>query len=233
MLISESNWGEIERYLETDDRCVLPLGCTEQHAQLSLATDSILAERVGRDAAAPLGVPVFPAVAYGLTPYFMAYPGTVTLRLATYAALVRDILDSLYATGFRRVLIVNGHGGNTPVQPVTMEWMQANPGARCRFHDWWRAPKTWACVQEIDPVASHASWMENFPWTRLAGREMPSGQKPFVAFDRLRDRNAEGVRALIGDGNYGGLYQRPEEDTDRLWDVAVKETRALLEGEWE
>jgi creatinine amidohydrolase len=163
----------------------------------------------------------------------MAYPGTVTLRLATYAALVRDILDSLYATGFRRVLIVNGHGGNTPVQPVTMEWMQANPGARCRFHDWWRAPKTWACVQEIDPVASHASWMENFPWTRLAGREMPSGQKPFVAFDRLRDRNAEGVRALIGDGNYGGLYQRPEEDTDRLWDVAVKETRALLEGEWE
>lgn len=233
MLISESNWGEIERYLETDDRCVLPLGCTEQHAQLSLATDSILAERVGRDAAAPLGVPVFPAVAYGLTPYFMAYPGTVTLRLATYAALVRDILDSLYATGFRRVLIVNGHGGNTPVQPVTMEWMQANPGARCRFHDWWRAPKTWACVQEIDPVASHASWMENFPWTRLAGREMPSGQKPFVAFDRLRDRNAEGVRALIGDGNYGGLYRRPEEDTDRLWDVAVKETRALLEGEWE
>ncbi|WP_370287225.1 creatininase family protein [Pseudooceanicola nanhaiensis] len=233
MLISESNWGEIERYLETDDRCVLPLGCTEQHAQLSLATDSILAERVGRDAAAPLGVPVFPAVAYGLTPYFMAYPGTVTLRLATYAALVRDILDSLYATGFRRVLIVNGHGGNTPVQPVTMEWMQANPGARCRFHDWWRAPKTWACVQEIDPVASHASWMENFPWTRLEEREMPSGQKPFVAFDRLRDRNAQGVRALIGDGNYGGLYQRPEEDTDRLWDVAVKETRALLEGEWE
>ena len=233
MLISESNWGEIERYLETEDRCVLPLGCTEQHAQLRLATDSILAERVGRAAAAPLGVPVFPAVAYGLTPYFMAYPGTVTLRLATYAALVRDILDSLYATGFRRVLIVNGHGGNTPVQPVTMEWMQANPGARCRFHDWWRAPKTWACVQEIDPVASHASWMENFPWTRLAGREMPSGQKPFVAFDRLRDRNAQGVRALIGDGNYGGLYQRPEEDTDRLWEVAVKETRALLEGEWE
>jgi len=233
VLISESNWGEIERYLETDDRCVLPLGCTEQHAYLSLSTDSILAERVGKEAAAPLGIPVFPAVAYGLTPYFMAYPGTVTLKLATYAALIRDILDSLYATGFRRVLIVNGHGGNTPVQPVTMEWMQANPGARCRFHDWWRAPKTWACVQEIDPVASHASWMENFPWTRLEGRELPSDQKPFVDFDRLQDRNAAAVRTLIGDGNYGGLYQRPDEDTDRLWAVAVEETRALLEGSWD
>ena len=232
MKISQSNWFEVERYLETDDRCVLPLGSTEQHAYLSLSVDSILSEKVASDAAEPLGVPVFPAVAYGLTPYFMAFPGSVSLRLTTYAALLRDILDSLYKTGFRRILIVNGHGGNSPVQPVTMEWMEENEGARCRFHDWWRAPKTWACVQKIDPVASHASWMENFPWTRLPGREMPSEQKPFVDFDKLRDRNAAGVRQVIGDGNYGGVYQKPEPDTDRLWSIAVEETRALLEGDW-
>lgn len=232
MKISQSNWFEVERYLETDDRCVLPLGSTEQHAYLSLSVDSILSEKVASDAAEPLGVPVFPAVAYGLTPYFMAFPGSVSLRLTTYATLLRDILDSLYKTGFRRILIVNGHGGNSPVQPVTMEWMEENEGARCRFHDWWRAPKTWACVQEIDPVASHASWMENFPWTRLPGREMPSEQKPFVDFDKLRDRNAAGVRKVIGDGNYGGVYQKPEADTDRLWSIAVEETRALLEGDW-
>ncbi|MBO9431941.1 creatininase family protein [Sulfitobacter sp. R18_1] len=232
MKISKSNWFEIEEYLKTDDRCVLPLGSTEQHAYLSLSVDSILSEKVAADAAEPLGVPVFPAVAYGLTPYFMGFPGSVSLKLSTYAALLRDILDSLYATGFRRVLIVNGHGGNSPVQPVTMEWMEANEGARCRFHDWWRAPETWNCVQEIDPVASHASWMENFPWTRLPGRELPGEQKPFVDFDRLRDRNAAGVRALIGDGNYGGVYQKPDADTDRLWEIAVRETRAQLEGDW-
>ncbi|MFN4128752.1 MAG: creatininase family protein [Paracoccaceae bacterium] len=233
MKITDSNWIEIEKYLKTDDRAVLPLGSTEQHAYLSLSVDSILSEKVAADAAEPLGVPVFPAVPYGLTPYFMAFPGTVSLRLSTYAALVRDILDSLYATGFRRILIVNGHGGNSPVQPVTMEWMQANEGARCRFHDWWKAPQTWACVQDIDPVASHASWMENFPWTRLPGRILPEQRKPFVQFDRLRDRNAQGVRDLIGDGNYGGHYQKPEAATDRLWEVAVQETRAQLEGDWE
>ncbi|MCD1620357.1 creatininase family protein [Salipiger marinus] len=232
MRISESTWFEVETWLERDDRCILPLGSTEQHAHLSLSVDSILSEKVAADAAEPLGVPVFPAVAYGLTPYFMAFPGTVTLRLATYAALVRDILDSLYATGFRRVLIVNGHGGNSPVQPVTMEWMQDHPGARCRFHDWWRAPQTWAAVQATDPVASHASWMENFPWTRLPGRPVPQEQKPFVPFDKLRDRNAAGVRALIGDGNYGGVYQKPDEDMARIWEVAVAETRAQLEGDW-
>lgn len=43
--------------------------------------------------------------------------------------------------------------------------------------------------------------MENLPWTRLSGRVMPEQRKPFVPFDRLRDRNAQGVRDLIGDGN--------------------------------
>lgn len=233
MKISECNWFEVEEYLKTDDRAVLPLGSTEQHAWLSLSVDTILSEKVAADAAEPLGVPVFPAVAYGLTPYFMAYPGSVTLKLSTYATLLRDILDSLYATGFRRILIVNGHGGNSPVQPVTMEWMEANPGARCRFHDWWRAPQTWACVQDIDPVASHASWMENFPWTRLPGRQMPDEQKPYVPFEKLRDRNAAGVRELIGDGNYGGVYQKSDAEMNRLWDTAVNETRALLDGDWE
>lgn len=232
MKISDSNWFEIENYLRTNDLAVLPLGSTEQHAHLSLSVDSILSERVANDAAAPLGVPVFPVLAYGLTPYFMAFPGSVSLRLTTYAAVVRDILDSLYATGFRRVLIVNGHGGNSPVQPVTMEWMAEHQDARCRFHDWWKAPATWDAVQSVDPVASHASWMENFPWTRLEGRDMPTQQKPYVNFNKLRDRNAAGVRAEIGDGNYGGYYQKPDEDMQRIWDVAVSETRELMTGEW-
>jgi len=230
--VSESNWFDIEKRLQEDDRCVLPLGSTEQHAYLSLSVDSILSEKVASDAAEPLGVPVFPAVPYGLTPYFKAFPGTVSLSLGTYAALVRDILDSLYASGFRRVLIVNGHGGNGPVQTACAEWMDDKDGARCRFHNWYNAPKTWEAVQAVDPVASHASWMENFAWTRLPGREMPDEQKPYVDFSRLRDRNAQGVRELVGDGNFGGFYAKPDDVMQRIWDVAVAETRELLEGDW-
>ncbi len=127
------------------------------------------------EAAEPLGIPVFPALPYGLTPYFTAFPGTVTLRVATYAAVLRDVLDSLKHAGFRRVLIVNGHGGNQPAAAIAQEWMMDNPDAHVRFHDWWRAPLTAAAVRAIDPVASHASWMENFPWTRLANRP-PTGR---------------------------------------------------------
>ena len=68
MRVSESNWQQIEAYLKNDDRAILPLGSTEQHAQLSLSVDSILSERVAVEAAEPLGIPVFPVVAYGITP---------------------------------------------------------------------------------------------------------------------------------------------------------------------
>ena len=83
MRISEMNWMMVEEYLERDDRAVLPLGCTEQHAYLSLSTDSILAERLAVEVAEPLRMPVFPVLAYGITPYFRAFPGTITLRVET------------------------------------------------------------------------------------------------------------------------------------------------------
>src|SRR5438309_1776807 len=125
--IADMNWMQVEQYLLHDDRAVLPLGSVEQHAYLSLGTDAILAERVAVEAADPLGVPVFPALAYGVTPYFLAFPGSVSLRVSTYVQVVREILDSLYGQGFRRFVLVNGHGGNSPAGSVAVEWMVDNP----------------------------------------------------------------------------------------------------------
>jgi creatinine amidohydrolase len=230
--VSEANWHHIEAYLKKDDRAILPLGSTEQHAQLSLSVDSILSERVAADAAEPLGIPVFPVVAYGITPYFLSYPGTISLRQETYISIVRDILDGLKRQGFRRIMIVNGHGGNQPAGSMAIEWMADNPDTAVKFHNWWNSPKTFAKVQEIDTVASHASWMENFPWTRLPGETLPTQQKPMIDLARMRVMGPDAVKAYLGDGNFGGYYERPDEEMQAIWDVAVKETRALLEGDW-
>lgn len=233
MRITDMNWMQVEDYLRHDDRCILPVGCTEQHAYLSLSTDSILAERVSADAAEPLNIPVFPVLAYGITPYFRAYPGSVTLRVETYLRVISDMLDGLAEQGFRRIMIVNGHGGNSPAQGVIGQWIADHPTCRVKLHNWWNAPKTWAKVMDTDPVASHASWMENFPWNRLAGVSMPANQKPMMDLPLVRVLPPKTLRETLGDGNYGGLYQRPDADMLAIWDVAVQETRDLLLGGWD
>ena len=223
----------VEEYLKRDDRAVLPLGCTEQHAYLSLSTDSILAERLAVEAAELLGVPVFPVLAYGITPYFRAFPGTITLRVETYMSILRDILDAMAEQGFKRILIVNGHGGNTPAQGLVGEWMADHPGVRIKFHNWWNAPKVWAQVQATDPIASHASWMENFPWTRLTKIQMPSEQKPMSDLERVRRLDPKALRNYLKDGNYGGFYQRDDEEMMKIWRISVEEARALLTEAWD
>jgi creatinine amidohydrolase len=135
--------------------------------------------------------------------------------------------------GFKRILIVNGHGGNTPVQGFVGEWIANNRGVRVKFHNWWNAPKVWAQVEAIDRVASHASWMENFPWTRLAKVEVPSNQKPMSDPEKLRRLDPKSVREYLKDGNYGGLYQRDDEEMMKIWQTAVEETRALLSEDWD
>ena len=232
MRISDMNWMQVEAYLQHDDRAILPLGSTEQHSYLRLTVDCILPERVAVDAAEPLGIPVFPVVAYGVTPYFREFPGTISLRVETHLNVVRDILDSMAHSGFRRILIVNGHGGNGAVQQFAQEWAAGHAKCRVMFHNWWNAPRTWAKVQEIDPVASHGSWMENFPWTRLPAVALPTAQRQMVDLAKVRLLDPAALRGYLGDGNYGGVYQRSDEDMTALWQVAVEETRGLLTGSW-
>ena len=87
---------------------------------------------------------------------------------------------------------------------------------RIKFHNWWSAPKVWAQVQAIDPVASHASWMENFPWTRLANVKgpRPEADERFGETSPTRSRIS---REYLKDGNYGGLYQRDDEEVMKIW----------------
>jgi creatinine amidohydrolase len=227
------NWMQVEEYLKTDDRAVVPLGSTEQHAYLSLMVDTLIPEKLAREAAEPLGIPVFPAVPFGLSPYFSSFPGTVSLRMETYLALVRDILDSLSGAGFRRIVFVNGHGGNAPAAAYAFEWMAGNPGHQVKTFHWFLAPKTAAKIREIDPVGSHASWMENFPWTRLKDVSLPAAPK--AVFDKSRKAvlDPPAMREALGDGNYGGEYQKSDEEMMAIWEVAVSEAREILEEGWE
>ena len=232
MKIDEMNWMQVEEYLKRDDRAVIPLGSTEQHAYLSLSTDTILAERVAVEAAEPTGAVVFPPLAFGIVPYFGSFPGSVSLRVETYLRILGDLLNSLYHSGFRRILFLNGHGGNIPGATLATEWSADHPEMKIKWHNWWAGSETMKVVKEIDPAASHASWMENFPWTRLAGVSMPVEQVILADTTKGPRLTGDAMRAYLGAGNFGGYYQRSDEEMLRVWAAGVAETRDLLENYW-
>lgn len=232
MKIDQMNWMQVEEYLQRDDRAVVPLGSTEQHAWLSLSTDTILAERVSVEAAEAAGVPVFPPLAYGIVPAFGAYPGTLSLKVDTYLRIIGDLLDSLHRSGFRRILFVNGHGGNVPGAALVTEWCAAHPEMRVKWHNWWAGVEVMKVVTAIDPIASHASWMENFPWTRLPGVAMPDEQVRLSDTSKGPRLTGDALRTYLGSGNFAGYYQHSDDDMQRVWAAGVAETRDLLENHW-
>lgn len=101
------------------DRTVLllPLGSVEQHSNhMPVGTDTILAHEVALAAAAQASggsaTVVLPPPWYGFSAHHMRFSGTITLPAATLIDLAQRIVDSVVAHGFRRLVIVNGHGGN-------------------------------------------------------------------------------------------------------------------------
>jgi creatinine amidohydrolase len=95
---------------------VVPVGAIEQHAvHLPVETDACLSTAVSRLAAArvsALPVLVAPTLSFGFSPHHLSHAGTISLRLGTYLAVLGDIARSMVDNGFRRILFVNGHGGN-------------------------------------------------------------------------------------------------------------------------
>jgi creatinine amidohydrolase len=224
MRIRDLNWMQLEDYLREDDRIVLPIGSTEQHAYLSLETDNILAERASVEAAEPLGVPVLPVLPFGVNG-FSAYPGSPSLEEPTLTAVLSEVVDSLAGQGFARILVVNGHSGNLA---AGKELTRRRPGA-VAWHELWDGRPD-EIAEAIDPEYDHASWSENFPWTRLPGVAIPAERKPPVVWPE--NGNPATWREALGDGSFGGLYQRSVEDESRVWEAAVLGIRRRLEN-WE
>jgi creatinine amidohydrolase len=225
MNFGDMNWQQVEEYIKHDDRVMLVLGACEQHSTLSLLTDSKIPLALAEAVSQQSGVLVAPPLHFGVSPYFLTYPGSISLKTSTYLHVVEDIVSSLYGHGFRRILILNGHGGNTPAKSMLVEFANDHPDLTMRWYAWWLSPAVAEFAKAHGLEMAHANWEENFTFTRIG--DAPQGIKP-----RVVDLNISGkdeTRRLAGDGSYGGAYQVNDRIMQELFDLCLGEVLDLLQ----
>ncbi len=228
MRFEELNWTDVESYLETDDRLMIVLGATEQHGYLSLLTDIKIPLAMADAASQQSGVLVAPPLNFGCSPYFLDYPGTISFRLSTMLNAVEDIIRSVYRQGFRRILILNGHGGNSGVQARLSELANELTDLEMNWYAWWQSHGVEAIALKNELKPAHANWLEAFPFTSVS--EMPDAPKapPYVPSAIL---SAEKTRDIYGDGSFGGPYQADKAIMGEIFSIVVEDIVELLKFE--
>jgi creatinine amidohydrolase len=146
MNLHQMTWEEVASYLERSDTAILPVGSTEQHGPVGLiGTDTLCAAAVAGRVAESVGAVMLPPVAYTPAAFNMAFPGTISISVEVFSALVAQIMDALVHHGFRRLYILNGHGANL----APLRALAAHTVLTLRIRSWWDFPETSALRKEL------------------------------------------------------------------------------------
>jgi len=228
MRIEDLNWMDVEEYLKHDDRLMLVVGACEQHGYLSLLSDVKIPLALADAASKQTGVLVAPPMNFGSSPYFLTYPGTLSLRLSTLMDAVEDIVRSVYGQGFKHILVLNGHGGNSGLKARLTELANELPELNIQWYAWWMAHSVEEVAIRNELKPSHANWLEAFPFTIVA--DLPEGEKtpPHVPSDIM---DAQTTREVYGDGSFGGRYRVPQETMQEFFAAALQDVLHLLKFE--
>ncbi len=225
MRFEDLNWFDVENYLKKENRIIFVLGSCEQHGYLSLACDVKIPLALADAASQQTGVLIAPTVNYGCAPYFLDYPGTLSIKATTLFAITEDLIRSAYRQGFCRFLFMNGHGGNNGATVHIHEIINELPGVQVQWYSWWQSNSVLSIAQKYDINPSHANWLEAFQFTRVS--ELPSGEKQPPVVPSLMD--AKKAREVYRDGTFGGVYQVDDKIMQEMFEACLKDVLRLLE----
>ena len=131
-------WQEFGELVPARVRTVLvPFGSLEPHGVIPNGTDSLAPEAMARDIAVRVDALIAPTLNYGVTEAMKAYPGAVSIPAAAYAPFAEAVLDNLAANGFKNIIVLNGHGGNTAVLNEAATRVANARRVRVLVVNWW------------------------------------------------------------------------------------------------
>ncbi len=131
-------WQEFGELVPARVRTVLvPFGSLEPHGVIPNGTDNLAPEAMARDIAARVDALIAPTLNYGLTDAMKAFPGAVSIPSEAYAPFAEAVLDNLASNGFRNIIVLNGHGGNTSVLNAAATRVANARRVRVLVVNWW------------------------------------------------------------------------------------------------
>ena len=238
-------WQELWRHefleaLARDPVVLLPVGSVEQHGphcpmDVDIAGPFFMAAEVAHRVT-DFPVIVAPPLWSGLAHYNMGFPGTISLRLETFQNLLADVLRSIHANGFHRIIALNGHGGNWgPSRAVC--WQLAEEDIFPLCFSWWQVVETelrdWG---EADRDVGHGGEWETSVQLHLrphlvdrtrANRDQ-TGTQPFspgLAFAEFAERRRDTV---AGTGTMGDATAATPEKGERIFTLVCQRLEQLV-----
>jgi creatinine amidohydrolase len=195
---------ELRERARRDALVILPVGSIEQHGpHLPVEVDSMLGETVALRAAAKLAsrepVLVLPMLWTGLSEHHMSFGGTITLELPTFTAVIEDICRSVVRHGFRRIVLLNGHGGNDNALRVCADTVGPKLGVPIiEMTYWYAAAEPIAALLEKQQSLRHACEAETSMMMALRPELVAEDRIPLVA---QANRTPE-LADIVGGGVY-------------------------------
>lgn len=236
----------VEEALRRGAPAIIPTGSVEQHgAHLPFGTDTFTAELIAEGVAQRLGGYILPFTPLGVTPIHMGFPGTISLKPQTFAAILTDVCESVIAHGARHLIVINWHEGNIPaLQMVASDIVRRTDARVILVQACYVAEELFG--HEVGGL-THGGEIETLPVllynpSLVALEEARNSSERSLGEKMDRRRRSKGITVPVRDireiaptGWYGDPSPATEEKARRLFtalmDRIADDVRPLLRGE--
>jgi len=140
VLLHEMSWTEAKEYFTKNDMAILPVGSNEQHGpQNPLGTDHLIAKALAEETAKRTGVVCLQVIPFGVSSHHKQFWGTIYTSPKTFKKYVKDVCLALKYYETRKIVIVNGHGGNLSALRELARELRTEEGVFVSIFQWWEA----------------------------------------------------------------------------------------------
>jgi creatinine amidohydrolase len=232
--LAEMTYVDAKKLIEQNKMFFLPIGSTEQHGSAgALGTDHMAAEVIANQLAERLDGIVLPTIPVGASPYHMKFPGSLTVRSDIVSEYLTDVIRSIVKHGAKKIVVCNGHEGNTAAASKAALAVQGESDADVFIANYWfvvydRLGKEWeghfgkcemAMILAYNPKLLDIS----------KGTDPSDFEAAFRAHARARDRDGIWFTRDFTEIAPTGWYAHPsawnvtQKDSDWLVDWVTKE----------